>query len=103
MKTETYTLPASWACPLLNDDWTGTNDAEKKEIRDWMKSHPELDCCLYCENYTEFGRNDANRLYGATIDFVFPVKRGYKYRPVFASPTPEQTAAWIAGQPRRHY
>lgn len=72
--TETYTLPAHWACSLINGDDSGLDDGETLEILDWLKGHPWLGECLDMQNEQEFSwENDANDLGGSTADFVFPV------------------------------
>lgn len=72
--TETYTLPAHWACSLINGDDSGLESSEALEVRDWLKGRPWLGCCLDMQNETEFSwENDANDLGGSTAEFTFPV------------------------------
>ena len=34
----TYLLPVYWACALVNDDYTGLSDEEKKQINDFLET-----------------------------------------------------------------
>lgn len=34
--TVTYLLPVYWACALVNDDYTGLNEEEEKQIKDFF-------------------------------------------------------------------
>jgi hypothetical protein len=38
IKTVTYTLPAFWACALINDDASGLNDEEEEALQAWCDS-----------------------------------------------------------------
>jgi hypothetical protein len=38
IETVIYTLPAFWACPLINGDETGLNDEEEEALQAWCKS-----------------------------------------------------------------
>ena len=101
--TETYTLPAHWACSLINGDDSGLDDGEALEILDWLKGHPWLGCCLDCKNEEEFSwENDANDHGGSTADFVFPVhltreSRGLKYLIYPATPVKDMLPWQKAG------
>lgn len=33
-----YRLPIYWACPLINDDYTGLTDEECKEIKRFLEA-----------------------------------------------------------------
>ena len=83
--TETYTLPAHWACPLINGDYSGLGAGEALEVRDWLKGHPFLCEALSCENEEEFSwQNDANDLGGSIVEVTFVVRlfresEGLKY------------------------
>lgn len=37
---ETFTAPDSWACGLINDDWSGNEDSEEKAANRWAESLP---------------------------------------------------------------
>ena len=36
IETLTYTLPAFWACALINDDVTGMSDEEEEAMQAWI-------------------------------------------------------------------
>lgn len=38
IKTVTYTLPAFWACPLINGDESGLTDKESEALQAWQES-----------------------------------------------------------------
>lgn len=57
MNIETYKLPAYWASALINGDYSGLNDAEEKQINNWLDSHKKEGCrmwCLDCGEESEF-------------------------------------------------
>ena len=63
-------LPSHWACPLINDDYTGCSDEDEKEITSWLDAHPEYGGCVDVEDYG-LGRFD-----GLICDlsrYTFPV------------------------------
>ena len=63
-------LPSHWACPLINDDYTGCSDEDEKEITNWLDAHPEYGGCVDVEDYG-LGRFD-----GLICDlsrYTFPV------------------------------
>ena len=74
MKIETYTLPAYWACYLINGDASGYTDEEIAEIDAFCSGKG---FCVGCSDDTvEFAwRNDANKLGGSTKEFYFEVKK----------------------------
>ena len=41
MKTETFTLPAHWACALVNGDFSGLEDSEADELEAWQSAASE--------------------------------------------------------------
>ena len=41
MKTETFTLPAHWACALVNGDFSGLEDREADELEAWQSAASE--------------------------------------------------------------
>lgn len=73
MKIETYTLPAYWACYLINGDCSGMEEEEVQEVDNFIERNG-LGLCLDVENEQEFSwSNDANDLGGAVADFSFEV------------------------------
>jgi hypothetical protein len=51
MKTELYTLPASWASALVNLDYSGLTDQEETNILHWLENNRlELNSCLECND-----------------------------------------------------
>ena len=38
IETVTYTLPAFWACPLINSDESGLSDEESEALQAWLDS-----------------------------------------------------------------
>jgi hypothetical protein len=38
MKTEVFTLPAHWACALVNGDFSGLEDSEANELEAWQSA-----------------------------------------------------------------
>lgn len=68
MNTIEYILPTHWLSALINDDWSGLDDKEEKEIRDWLnkegKQYPRFWALCPSED-DDLGfkwRNDANNL-----------------------------------------
>lgn len=74
MKTETYILPAHWACYLINADLSGYEESEIAEIEAFCK---DLGPCMDVTDENEFSwTNDANDLGGAVATFHFLVRDG---------------------------
>jgi len=74
MKTETYILPAHWACYLINADLSGYEESEIAEIEAFCK---DLGPCMDVTDENEFSwTNDANDLGGAVATFHFLVREG---------------------------
>ena len=44
IETVTYTLPAFWACPLINSDESGLSDSESEELQAWLDSEKPGHC-----------------------------------------------------------
>ena len=66
-----YTLPAHWACALVNDDRTGLDDAEEFALDEWLESEAP-GYCVGASDTPEFCRsNDAGTLAGDCLDFTF--------------------------------
>jgi hypothetical protein len=80
MNTETYTLPAHWASPLVNGDYSGCSLEDEQQINDWLADYPHLGSCLTCSDGDgEFLRyHDAPSSPGACmcLEFTFPVQEG---------------------------
>jgi len=38
MKTEILTLPAHWACALINGDFSGLEESEAQELETWQSA-----------------------------------------------------------------
>lgn len=53
MKTETYTLPACWASALINNDYSGLDEAEIYELEYETRA---LGSCLDCSEEVEITR-----------------------------------------------
>lgn len=54
MTIEEFTLPDSWASPLINDDWTGIDDTEEQKIiLQFLADHPSL-CCMDVKEDSSF-------------------------------------------------
>ncbi|RHH14454.1 hypothetical protein DW228_06535 [Bacteroides fragilis] len=66
-----YRLPAHWACPLINDDYSGTDDIEKEEIRKFMEKAEgrPVSVDFTTEGFSHY--NDAGTLPGNCADFIF--------------------------------
>lgn len=76
---EVYTLPAYWAAPLINDDFSGLEDDEIAEIEKFLHKN-KLGHCLDVSDVDKFApRNDANNLGGSVAKFTFvKLKGGYQ-------------------------
>lgn len=44
IKIVTYTLPAFWACALINGDESGFSDNESEELQAWLDSEKPGSC-----------------------------------------------------------
>lgn len=73
IETTAYTLPAHWACALINDDATGLSDAEHDALNKWLKDY-RPGYCLGCTDEPEFCTNhdaDGYALAGDCLTFTF--------------------------------
>jgi len=72
METNTYRLPAHIVPALINDDFTGLEDEEVKDLWDWLEVHkPGHPVCPEGEPFFAYG-HDLNPNQGATCyDVVF--------------------------------
>lgn len=79
MKTATYTLPAHWACYLINGDASGMDESEVAAVDKFTEDHCLLDA-LTCTDDEEFKHTHDASDYGVLactcLDFTFPVKAG---------------------------
>ena len=81
MKTETLTLPEFWASALINDDCSGFDENDEKNLNDFLADRPELGACLDCSQESHFAKyHDANAYVLATscLEFTFEVKGNAK-------------------------
>ena len=52
MKTELYTLPATWSNALINYDYSGLDDREQNNLLTWLSLNGfELNSCLNIGDY----------------------------------------------------
>lgn len=49
IEVETLRLPAHWACPLVNGDFTGCERDDEREINAWLRDKPHL-LVVSCED-----------------------------------------------------
>lgn len=68
---EVYTLPAYWAAPLVNDDFSGLEDEEIAEIEQFLHNNKLGHCAHVSDVETEVPRNDANNKFGDVAKFTF--------------------------------
>lgn len=45
-ETKTFTLPAFWACALINDDLTGLTDEDQEALDAWIIANDDLGLCV---------------------------------------------------------
>lgn len=54
MKPTHFTLPEHWAPALINNDWTGIEDAEEEKcMEQFLQDNPGL-CCVDCDEDSSF-------------------------------------------------
>lgn len=70
MSIRRYTLPAYWACYLVNGDASGLEDGEQEDIDAWIESENPGDCTDCDEPYFSW-TNDATDLGGDVTDYTF--------------------------------
>lgn len=66
-----YRLPIYWACPLINDDYTGLTDEECKEIKRFLEAAEGYPVDVDLETQGFYQYNDAGTLPGECADFIF--------------------------------
>lgn len=73
IETETYTLPAHWACALIYGDYSGLEDADQEELDRWLEAE-QPGYCIDCAEEPYFATsNDAGTLAGDVIEYTFHV------------------------------
>jgi hypothetical protein len=73
MQTTTYTLPAHWACALINADCSGMDDDEIAAMNDWLSAY-RPGSCVDCSEDPEFCHShdaDGYALAGDCLTFTF--------------------------------
>ena len=66
-----YRLPSYWACPLINDDYTGLTDEECEEIQRFLEAAEGYPVDVDLETQGFYRCNDAGTLPGECADFIF--------------------------------
>jgi hypothetical protein len=66
----TYTIAQHYACAVINEDWTGLDDQEAKELSDWLDSLREGYLVIIDDSEKEFARCDVSGLRASTIDIA---------------------------------
>lgn len=81
----TYRLPYHWASALINDDLTGLNDAEERDMNEALenivRAHGPMAFAVDVGE-PQFGQADSicsNALAGEVADYTFHVDRGDTY------------------------
>lgn len=79
IETLEYTLPACWACALINDDRSGLEDQDEAELDRFLKSEQTEGrrfACIAIRGEQYFAHsNDAGTLAGDVLDFVFDISK----------------------------
>lgn len=73
MKTTTYTLPAHWACALINGDESGMEEEEIAAMNDWLRNF-KPGACIDCTGEPEFCHShdaDGYELSGDCLTYTF--------------------------------
>lgn len=77
METTTYTLPAHWASALINDDRTGLEDDDERQL-DALMAGEGLPAPLSCSDESFFCTYHDARPYGVLacdcLEYVFAVE-----------------------------
>lgn len=71
IKVIRYRLPSYWACPLINDDYTGLTDEECEEICCFLEAAEGYPVDVDLETQGFYRCNDAGTLPGECADFIF--------------------------------
>lgn len=67
IETITYTLPAFWACPLINGDLSGLEDEEGEAIEAWL-NHEGVGACVDVSEESFFSSFHEARFYVLACD-----------------------------------
>ena len=71
LELTTYTLPAHWASALINDDRTGLEDEDERELDSWL-AWAKPGHCVDVTGEPEFRPfNDADTLACDCLEFFF--------------------------------
>lgn len=93
---ENVKLPAHWASPLINGDYTGCTDTEEREINAWLRDNPHYGPCHGCSDYPELCQFDG--VLTECLIFDFPVnfteKRGELEYLIYPAMLHEKPLAW---------
>ena len=71
IKVIRYRLPSYWACPLINDDYTGLTDEECEEIQRFLEAAEGYPVDVDWGTQGFYRCNDAETLPGECADFIF--------------------------------
>lgn len=71
IKVIRYRLPSYWACPLINDDYTGLTDEECEEIKRFLEAAEGYPVDVDWGTQGFYRCNDAGTLPGECADFIF--------------------------------
>lgn len=71
IKVIRYRLPSCWACPLINDDYTGLTDEECEEIQRFLEAAEGYPVDIDWGTQGFYRCNDAGTLPGECADFIF--------------------------------
>ena len=66
-----YRLPIYWACPLINDDYTGLTNEECEEIKRFLEAAEGYPVDVDLETQGFYRYNDANAIGGTCVDVIF--------------------------------
>lgn len=67
----TYLLPSYWACALINGDYTGLSEEDKKEIENFLKTAEGSPASVDFETEGFYRHNDAGTLPGNCVEYTF--------------------------------
>lgn len=67
----TYLLPVYWASALFNDDYSGLNEEEERQIKDFLQTSEGRPASVDFDTEGFYGHNDAGTLPGNCAEFIF--------------------------------
>jgi hypothetical protein len=68
VEKEVYKLPQYWASALINGDYSGIDDDEELQIKEFLASVPQGFYCVECSEESSFSYyNDSNTNYGCDV------------------------------------